>query len=46
MVISQAITGMSATELAEAIRDRRASAREVVEAHINRVEAVHGRNLW
>ena len=32
---------MSALELAEAIRCRRASSREVVEAHLRRVEAVN-----
>ncbi|MCH8185587.1 MAG: amidase [Chloroflexi bacterium] len=39
-VIGQTLTGMSATDLAEAIRERRLSAREVVEAHVNRIEAV------
>ena len=42
-MISQTITGMSTSDLAKAVRDRRASAREVVEAHINRIEAVNGR---
>lgn len=32
---------MSATELAEAIRTRQASSREVVEAHLRRIEAVN-----
>jgi amidase len=32
---------MSATELAEAIRSRRASSQEVVEAHLRRIEAVN-----
>ena len=32
---------MGATELAEAIRSRKASSREVVEAHLRRVEAVN-----
>jgi amidase len=32
---------MSATELAEAIRSRQASSREVVEAHLRRIEAVN-----
>ena len=42
-MISQTLAGMGATELAQAVRDRRASAREVVKAHIDRVEAVNGR---
>jgi amidase len=33
---------MSATELAEAIRSRQASSREVIEAHLRRIEAVNG----
>ena len=32
---------MSATELAEAIRSRQASSREVIEAHLRRIEAVN-----
>jgi len=32
---------MSATELAEVIRTRQASSREVVEAHLRRIEAVN-----
>ena len=39
-MIGQTLTGMSATDLAGAIRERRVSAREVVEAHVNRIEAV------
>lgn len=34
---------LSATELAEAIRSRQASSREVVEAHLRRIEAVNPR---
>jgi amidase len=33
---------MSATELAEVIRTRQASSREVIEAHLRRIEAVNG----
>jgi Asp-tRNA(Asn)/Glu-tRNA(Gln) amidotransferase A subunit family amidase len=33
--------GMSATELAEAIRTRQASSAEIVEAHLRRIEAVN-----
>ncbi len=33
---------MSATELAEAIRSRQVSSRDVIEAHLRRIEAVNG----
>ena len=33
---------MSATELAEAIRSRQVSSQEVIEAHLQRIEAVNG----
>ena len=42
-MIGQTLTGMSATDLGGAIRERRVSAREVVEAHVNRIEAVDAR---
>jgi amidase len=35
------LTSISASALAEAIRERRASSREVVEAHLGRIEAVN-----
>jgi amidase len=34
--------GMSATELAEAIRSRQVSSQQVIEAHLQRIEAVNG----
>jgi amidase len=37
------VTGLSATELARAIRDKRVSSLEVVEAHLKRIEEVNGR---
>jgi amidase len=41
-VLDQAVCDLSAVELAERLRRRELSAREVVEAHIARVEAVDG----
>jgi amidase len=35
--------GMSALELAEIIRSKKASSREVVQAHLDRIEAVNGK---
>jgi amidase len=37
-----ALWGMSATQLAEAIRSRQVSSRDVMEAHLQRIGAVNG----